>query len=186
MPSAATLLPVCPRLKLDNKSIPANKDRPTANHLLNDFIMFPFAAQPGRGNEEARTQRALARGTAKRLAHKHAEPRPMGRGFGRLCAGAGLLAVFWPARSRSCTNYFVLMFSYMVWNDSLITKSFIGFCPNFAKHYFRIFASRLDYEFKLYQWRGIYDLRGALGSTRAGLQRQIRFFSASPAWARLG
>lgn len=35
----------------------------------------------------ARTQRTLARGTAKRLAHKHAKPRPIGRALGRLCAG---------------------------------------------------------------------------------------------------
>jgi hypothetical protein len=37
--------------------------------------------------ERARTQRALARGTAKRLAHKHAKPRPMGRVLGRCVQG---------------------------------------------------------------------------------------------------
>ena len=55
--------------------------------------------------EGARTQRALSRGTAKRLLHKHAKPRPIGRVLGGLCNGLGKFAVFGTARSRSYAKY---------------------------------------------------------------------------------
>jgi hypothetical protein len=47
----------------------------SGNHLLRE--------QPDYGTEGARTQRALVRGTAKRLEEKPAKPRPMGRVLGR-------------------------------------------------------------------------------------------------------
>lgn len=49
----------------------------------------------------ARTQRTLSRGTAKRLLHKCAKPRPGGRVLGRMCNGLGKFAVFRTARSLS-------------------------------------------------------------------------------------
>ena len=65
--------------------------------------------------EGARTQRALPRGTAKRLSNEHAKPRPMGRVLGRSFDGLGKLAVFEAARSRSyaklfCKNYSIVFF----------------------------------------------------------------------------
>ena len=46
------------------------------------------------GKEGARTSRAPHQGTTKRLLHKHAKPRPIGRVLGRLCNGLGKIRGF--------------------------------------------------------------------------------------------
>ena len=60
--------------------------------------------------EEARTRRALSRGTAKRLSKKHAKPRPFGRARSVL-RRAGKFAVFGIARSRSYAKLLIKYFS---------------------------------------------------------------------------
>jgi hypothetical protein len=56
----------------------------TADLSIFSFMDFLFLALLCLQTEGARTQRALTRGTAKRPTEKHAKPRPMGRGLGRL------------------------------------------------------------------------------------------------------
>jgi len=88
-------------------AIPGSKMTP---HLLLAPAFQPSRACPDAGSrnfkiEGARTQRTLSRGTAKRLLHKHAKPRPIGRVLGGLCNGLGKFAVFGTARSRSYAKY---------------------------------------------------------------------------------
>ena len=45
--------------------------------------------------------------------HKHAEPRPVGRGFGRQCMGLGKFLVFETARSRSYKELLFAIFCYI-------------------------------------------------------------------------
>jgi hypothetical protein len=71
--------------------------------------------------EGARTQRALSRGTAKRLSHKHAKPRPVGRVLGRLYDGLGKFAVFGTARSQSYAK-FIFFYSLNSSSDDVMSK----------------------------------------------------------------
>lgn len=65
------------------------------------MVFLSLLARLRSGSEGARTQRALTRGTAKRLSRKRAKPRPIGRALGRFLERLGELAVFWLARRRS-------------------------------------------------------------------------------------
>ena len=58
------------------------------------------------GTEGARTQRTLARGTAKRLAHKHVKPRPRGAASDG-CVRAGKIRGFLASPQPKLQNDFV-------------------------------------------------------------------------------
>src|ERR1017187_6831741 len=77
--------------------------------------------------EEARTSRALSRGTAKRLSKKHAKPRPFGRARSVL-RRAGKFAVFGIARSRSYAKLF-----WLNNNRQLVFLSAAGACRDGAR-----------------------------------------------------